>query len=186
MPRACSRCRAVVVTAGTFLQRPDAPGRADLAGGRSASRRPRPERSLCGWACELGRLKTGTCPRLAAETIDYGRCTRQDGDAAAQPFSFLNDRLDVEQVPCWITHTNAEVHELIRANLHRAPMYSGQIQSTGPRYCPSIETKIVRFADKDSHQMFLEPEGRDDQLGLLQRHLAPRCRADVQDAMVHG
>jgi len=109
---------------------------------------------------ELGRFKTGTPPRIDGRSIDYAKTETQSGDERPEPFSFLTDRIDCRQMPCWITRTTPELHELIRANLHRAPMYSGQIQSTGPRYCPSIETKIVRFADKSSHQLFLEPEGR--------------------------
>ncbi len=105
------------------------------------------------------RFKTGTPPRINGRTIDFSCCEMQPGDEDPQPFSFLTDRLQVEQLPCWICYTNPAVHELIRQNLHLAPMYTGQIQSSGPRYCPSIETKVVRFAEKDQHQVFLEPEG---------------------------
>jgi tRNA uridine 5-carboxymethylaminomethyl modification enzyme len=108
----------------------------------------------------LARFKTGTPPRLNGRTIDYQRLELQPGDDEPEPFSFMTDRLVIEQLPCSITHTNHAVHELIRANLHRAPMYSGQIRASGPRYCPSIEDKVVRFADKTQHQLFLEPEGR--------------------------
>ena len=114
-----------------------------------------------GSASSLRRFKTGTPPRLDGRTIDYAKIEIQQGDERPEPFSFLTDRIDCQQMPCWIARTTPELHGLIRANLHRAPMFSGQIQSTGPRYCPSIETKIVRFADKTSHQLFLEPEGRD-------------------------
>src|SRR5262249_39829432 len=109
---------------------------------------------------KLARFKTGTPPRLNGRTIDFDRCELQPGDDDPQPFSFLTERILLPQVPCHITHTNQAVHELIRANLHRAPMYSGQIRCGGPRYCPSIEDKVVRFADKEQHQLFLEPEGR--------------------------
>jgi len=155
------RCRCAVVTAGTFLNGRMHMGTRTWPGGRygeqaavllSASLR------RCGLT--LGRLKTGTCPRLAAQTIDYDACTRQDGDEQPVGFSFLTGPLAVQQVPCWLTATTPAVHELVRANLHRAPLYTGQIQSIGPRYCPSFETKVVRFADKPSHQVFLEPEGR--------------------------
>src|SRR4029453_17379434 len=105
-------------------------------------------------------FKTGTPARLNGRTIDYSVVTPQPGDEDPQPFSFLTDRIVQPQMECYLTETNAAVHDLIRANLHRAPMYSGQIESTGPRYCPSIEDKVVRFADKDRHQLFLEPEGR--------------------------
>ncbi len=107
---------------------------------------------------ELRRLKTGTPPRLDAATVALDRLEIQHGDEEPVPFSFLTERIDRPQIPCWITYTNERMHELIRENLSRAPLYSGQITSTGPRYCPSIETKIVRFADKDRHQVFLEPE----------------------------
>jgi len=155
-------CRAAIVTAGTFLNGLMHLGDRTWPGGRydepAASRL---SDSLAGLGLARGRLKTGTCPRLAAETIDYSQCTRQDGDDPPTPFSFANDSLDVRQIPCWITFTNEQVHALIRDNLHRAPMFTGQIRSTGPRYCPSLETKIVRFPDKTGHQVFLEPEGRD-------------------------
>jgi tRNA uridine 5-carboxymethylaminomethyl modification enzyme len=108
----------------------------------------------------VDRFKTGTPPRLNAKTIDFSATELQPGDDDPQPCSFLTTSLPEPQLPCYITYTCPEVHELIRQNLHRAPMYSGQINSTGPRYCPSIEDKVVRFADKDRHQLFLEPEGR--------------------------
>ena len=131
---------------------------------------------------ELQRFKTGTPPRLNGRTIDYARTELQPGDDDPQPFSFLTDRLPHEQMPCWIAHTNEAVHELIRANLHRAPMYSGQIRSSGPRYCPSIEDKVVRFADKDQHQLFLEPEGRNT-LEVYVNGISTSLPRDVQDAM---
>jgi tRNA uridine 5-carboxymethylaminomethyl modification enzyme len=111
---------------------------------------------------ELGRLKTGTPPRLDGRTIAWHGLTRQPGDDPPEPFSAMTDRIATPQVACHITQTTAASHELIRANLDRAPMYSGQIESSGPRYCPSIEDKVVRFADKSRHQIFLEPEGLDD------------------------
>ncbi|MFB3890872.1 MAG: tRNA uridine-5-carboxymethylaminomethyl(34) synthesis enzyme MnmG [Phycisphaerae bacterium] len=179
-------CRAVVVTTGTFLnglmhlgERQWPGGRYDepAAGGLS--------QSLRSAGLELGRLKTGTCPRVAAETIDHGRCTRQDGDDPPWPFSFMNDSLTVEQVPCWLTATTEEIHAAVRANLHRAPMYTGQIQSVGPRYCPSFETKVVRFADKASHQVFLEPEGRDTNW-VYCNGISTSLPEDVQDLIVHA
>jgi len=107
---------------------------------------------------ELKRLKTGTPPRLDAATVALDKLEIQHGDDDPVPFSFMTERIDRSQIPCWITYTNERIHKIIRDNLHRAPLYSGQIVSTGPRYCPSIETKIVRFADKSRHQIFLEPE----------------------------
>jgi tRNA uridine 5-carboxymethylaminomethyl modification enzyme len=137
----------------------------------------------CGF--ELERFKTGTPCRLNGRTIDYSSLLEQPGDEPPVPFSFLTNRLDVSQMPCWLTETGAEAHDLIRANLHRAPMYSGQIRSTGPRYCPSIEDKVVRFADKSSHQIFLEPEGRNT-LEVYCNGISTSLPRDVQDAMVRS
>src|SRR6185503_11331948 len=137
----------------------------------------------------LARFKTGTPPRLNGRTIDYTRAELQPGDDVPEPFSFLTDRLtdrpNFEQLPCYITYTNQAVHELIRANLDRAPMYSGQIQSSGPRYCPSIEDKVVRFADKASHQIFLEPEGRNT-LEYYCNGISTSLPRDVQETMIHS
>ncbi len=131
----------------------------------------------------LARFKTGTPPRINGRTIDYAQTEVQPGDERPEPFSFLADRIDCRQLPCWITYTTPAVHELIRANLHRAPMYTGQIQSTGPRYCPSLETKIVRFADRPRHQLFLEPEGRATN-EIYVNGLSTSLPRDVQDAIV--
>jgi tRNA uridine 5-carboxymethylaminomethyl modification enzyme len=153
--------RAVVVTTGTFLQALMHTGELKTPGGRGgdavASGLSGSLRSL-GFTLE--RFKTGTPPRLNGRTIDFERLQRQPGDIEPVPFSFLTDAITTPQLDCHITYTNPAVHDVIRANLHRAPMYSGQIKSTGPRYCPSIEDKIVRFADRAQHQIFLEPEGR--------------------------
>lgn len=110
----------------------------------------------------MGRLKTGTPARIDGTTINWGACTPQPGDNPPTPFSYLTEQVTVPQIACYITHTTAETHEIIRQNLHRSPMYSGQIESTGPRYCPSIEDKVVRFSSRERHQIFLEPEGLDD------------------------
>jgi len=180
------RCRGVIVAAGTFLNGLMHLGQRQWSGGRYGE--PAATRltdSLRRLGLAAGRLKTGTCPRLAAETIDYGLCQRQDGDAQPQPFSFLTGRLDVRQEPCWITRTTPQVHEAILANLHQSPLYTGQIQSVGPRYCPSLETKVERFADKDSHQVFLEPEGRDTNW-MYANGISTSLPADVQDAIVRG
>jgi tRNA uridine 5-carboxymethylaminomethyl modification enzyme len=134
---------------------------------------------------ELARFKTGTPARLNARTIDFSQLEPQPGDEQPQPFSFLTERLSQPQVDCYLTETTPAVHDLIRANLHRAPMYSGQIQSTGPRYCPSIEDKVVRFADKTSHQIFLEPEGRNT-LEIYCNGISTSLPRDVQERMIHG
>lgn len=155
------RARRVVITTGTFLRALMHTGEAQTPGGRAGEGTTTGiSGALAKLNIELRRFKTGTPPRLNGRTIDYNRCELQPGDDDPRPFSFLNDRVEQPQLPCHITYTNDAVHDLIRANLHRAPMYSGQIQSSGPRYCPSIEDKVVRFADKDRHQLFLEPEGR--------------------------
>ena len=130
----------------------------------------------------LARFKTGTPPRLNGRTIDYSQLELQPGDDVPTPFSFMNARLELEQLPCYVTYTNETVHELIRANLSRAPMYSGQIASSGPRYCPSIEDKVVRFADKSRHQVFLEPEGRQTR-EVYVNGVSTSLPRDVQDAM---
>ena len=151
--------RTVVLTTGTFLRGLMHIGEEQCAGGRLGEPAANElSRSLERIGLELRRLKTGTPVRLDAATVDVDRLEIQNGDSDPVPFSFLTDRIDRPQTPCWITYTNEAIHRLIRANLHRAPLYTGQIKSIGPRYCPSIETKIVRFADKQRHQVFLEPE----------------------------
>jgi len=179
-------CKAAIIAAGTFLRGLMHCGERIWKGGRYDE--PAAEAlsiSLERLGITLGRLKTGTCPRIAAESIDYDRCRRQDGDDPPQPFSFLNDSLDVEQVPCWITATNEIIHQAIRENLHRAPLFSGQIKSTGPRYCPSLELKVHRFPDKPSHQVFLEPEGRNTNW-VYPNGIATSIPIDLQDFVVHN
>lgn len=149
----------VVLTTGTFLRGLMHVGTEQQPGGRLGEPAANElSASLERLGLELQRLKTGTPVRLDASTCDLDQLEIQHGDSDPVPFSFMTDRIDCEQVPCWVTYTNERVHQLIRDNLHRAPLYTGQIQSTGPRYCPSIETKILRFADKNRHQVFLEPE----------------------------
>jgi len=183
------RARAVVLTTGTFLSAVMHTGEVKTPGGRAGEGTTT---GISGALHRLGfrveRFKTGTPCRLNGRTIDFARCELQPGDHDPEPFSFLTDEagrraIAVNQIPCWITHTNEQVHELIRANLHRAPMYSGQIQSRGPRYCPSIEDKVVRFADKASHQLFLEPEGRHTH-EVYVNGISTSLPRDVQDAML--
>ena len=133
----------------------------------------------------VGRLKTGTCPRLDGRTIDYSRLEVQPGDEPPPPFSFRTKRIEQSQIPCHLTYTNARTHEVIRANIDRSPMYSGTIQSRGPRYCPSVEDKVMRFADKERHQIFLEPEGRDT-VEIYPNGLSTSLPLDVQIAMVRS
>ncbi|MBM4083413.1 MAG: tRNA uridine-5-carboxymethylaminomethyl(34) synthesis enzyme MnmG, partial [Planctomycetes bacterium] len=141
--------------------------------------------SLRSLGFEVGRLKTGTSPRLNARTIDYSALQPQHGDPEPRPFSFSTDAINRPQVPCHITYTNPKTHEILRANLHRAPLYTGQIQSLGPRYCPSVETKIVRFEGKERHQIFLEPEGLST-LEVYCNGISTSVPQDVQEAMVRS
>jgi tRNA uridine 5-carboxymethylaminomethyl modification enzyme len=155
------RAKAVVLTTGTFLKAIMHMGEAKTRGGRAGDQSAESlSDSLTGCGFQLARFKTGTPCRLNGRTIDFSKAEVQPGDSDPRPFSFSTDAITQTQLDCHITYTNEAVHELIRANLDRAPMYSGQIKSRGPRYCPSIEDKVVRFADKDRHQIFLEPEGR--------------------------
>ena len=168
----------VILTTGTFLRGLIHLGETKIPAGRAHGQRnglpaelaadsvERPStalaRTLQRIGFKLGRLKTGTPARIDGRTIDYTGLQRQDGDDPPAPFSYLTKQITTPQVACHITTTTAATHDLIRANLHRAPMYSGQIESVGPRYCPSIEDKVVRFAHRERHQIFLEPEGLDD------------------------
>jgi len=153
--------RSVVLTTGTFLNGLIHIGQKTMVAGRAGDFAATGlSEQLAGFGFRVGRLKTGTCPRLDARTIDYSELQVQEGDNPPQPFSFSTAQITQPQVPCHITYTNARTHEIIRRGLDRSPLYTGRIQGRGPRYCPSIEDKIVRFADKERHQIFLEPEGR--------------------------
>ena len=169
---------SVVITSGTFLRGLLHVGENSKPGGRMADASSSLSSELRRLGFEVGRFKTGTPCRLNAESIDFSCCSIQLGDEPPPLFSFIPEEIDkgrdeiftlnhirdgrfhVEQLPCWITHTTPNTHDIIRANLHRSPLYAGRIQGVGPRYCPSIEDKVVKFADKTSHQLFLEPEGR--------------------------
>jgi tRNA uridine 5-carboxymethylaminomethyl modification enzyme len=178
------RASAVILTTGTFLQALMHTGEAQTPGGRAGEGTTTGiSGALHRLGFELARFKTGTPPRLNGRTIDYSQTELQPGDDEPQPFSFLTDAITIEQLPCWITYTNEAAHALIRENLHRAPMYSGQIKSSGPRYCPSIEDKVVRFADKDRHQLFLEPEGRNTR-EVYVNGVSTSLPRDVQDAVI--
>ena len=157
------RCASVVLTSGTFLSGMIHIGETTYPAGRMGDAPSLGlSKALARLSLPLGRLKTGTPCRLDGRTIDWASLESQPADDPPEPFSFLTDKIRVPQIACGITATTPATHELIRANLHRAPMYSGQIGSVGPRYCPSIEDKVVRFADRERHQIFLEPEGLDD------------------------
>jgi tRNA uridine 5-carboxymethylaminomethyl modification enzyme len=156
------RCRAAVVTPGTFLNGLIHIGSRKLAGGRIGEHAARALSECLGeLGLARGRLKTGTPPRLHRDSIDWDALEPQHGDEPPAPFSHWSGPLSLEQVPCWLTRTNERTHGVIRASLDRSPLFSGEIRGRGPRYCPSIEDKVVRFAERDSHAIFLEPEGRD-------------------------
>jgi len=153
---------AVVLTTGTFLGGKLFAGRWEEAGGRHGEpAASRISETLQQFGIRLGRHKTGTPPRLRKSTIDFTGMEIQPGDDPPVPFSFRTEKLDIEQLHCWTTRTNAKTHEIIRAHADESPMFRGAIVGTGPRYCPSVEDKVVRFADQDSHPVFLEPEGRE-------------------------
>ncbi len=178
------RAGAVVLTTGTFLRGLIHMGEVKIPAGRvgEAPAVKLAER-LLSLGLTLGRLKTGTPARLDGATIDWASLEMQSADPDPVPFSFLTTAITTPQVACGITHTNARTHDIIRANLARAPMYSGAIQSVGPRYCPSIEDKVVRFADRGSHQIFLEPEGLDDDT-VYPNGISTSLPAEVQDQFI--
>ena len=178
--------RAVVLTTGTFLRGLIHRGEETIPAGRVG------EKPVLGLSTRLealglrlGRLKTGTPARLDGKTIDYAQLEEQPGDDVPEPFSSLTEAITTPQVSCHVTRTTAETHRIIADNLHRSAMYSGRIQSRGPRYCPSIEDKIVRFADRDSHQIFLEPEGLDDDT-VYPNGLSTSLPAEVQEAFLRS
>ena len=175
---------ALVLTTGTFLRGLMHIGPEQQPGGRLGEPACYElSASLERLGLELGRLKTGTPVRLDAAGIDYDKLTAQYGDEVPVAFSFMTEKIRRRQIPCWITYTNPQVHQLIRDNLHRAPLYTGQIKSVGPRYCPSIENKIVRFADKSRHQIFLEPE--DDKVTTIYCNgISTSVPRDVQEQML--
>lgn len=176
--------RAVILTTGTFLKAIMHTGEARAEGGRAGDKASHGvSGALTSLGFELRRFKTGTPARLNGRTIDFSQCEPQPGDENPEPFSYLTDKISQPQIHCYLTSTTHEIHEIIRANLHRAPMYSGQIQSTGPRYCPSIEDKVVRFSDKTSHQIFLEPEGVNTQ-EVYVNGISTSLPRDVQDEMI--
>src|SRR6266487_3195704 len=194
--------RSVVITSGTFLRGLLHVGESSKPGGRMADASSSLSENLRQLGFEVGRFKTGTPCRLNGRSIDFSRCAIQLGDEPPPTFafaaeelsdrqgeiftlnSFHGDKFHVEQLPCWITATTPGTHEIIRTNLHRSPLYSGRIKGTGPRYCPSIEDKVVKFADKASHQIFLEPEGRHTQEYYV-NGISTSLPYDVQLALLH-
>jgi len=189
------RCGSVVLTTGTFLRGLIHIGEKKIPAGRASGGNAaigndsvdQPSQGLSeklyGMGLAMGRLKTGTPPRLDGTTIDWSQLAVQNGDDPPSPFSFLTKSITTPQTVCHITRTTRRTHDIIRANLNRAPMYSGQIEGTGPRYCPSIEDKVVRFAERDSHQIFLEPEGLDDDT-IYPNGISTSLPEDVQLALL--
>lgn len=176
----------VILTTGTFLRGLIHIGDRNFAAGRAGDFAVQGlSEALANLGFKVGRLKTGTCPRLDSRSIDYSRLQVQHGDESPVPFSFGNGGIVQRQVPCHITYTNDRTHEIIRSAVHRSPMYSGTIKSRGPRYCPSIEDKIVRFADKARHQIFLEPEGLTT-VEVYPNGLSTSLPLDVQVEMVRS
>ncbi|CAA2143191.1 tRNA uridine-5-carboxymethylaminomethyl(34) synthesis enzyme MnmG [Hyphomicrobium sp. ghe19] len=178
------RAGAVILTTGTFLNGLIHMGEQKIPAGR-AGEAPALKLSerLYGLGLKLGRLKTGTPARLDGKSIDWASLEMQKADDDPVPFSFLTEAINTPQIACGITHTTAETHDIIRANLTRSPMYSGQIESVGPRYCPSIEDKVVRFADRAAHQIFLEPEGLDDDT-IYPNGVSTSLPVEVQEAFL--
>lgn len=176
--------KAIILTAGTFLKGLMHVGETKTIGGRvddvSCENLSDSLRKL---DLTVGRLKTGTPARLDAKTINYEILDVQHGDEKLIPFSFLDSEINVPQIDCYITATNKETHKIIKSNMHRAPLFSGQITGVGPRYCPSIEDKLVKFADRDSHHVFLEPEGLDDDT-VYPNGISTSLPQDVQEAMI--
>lgn len=179
-------CRAVVVTTGTFLGGVLHTGLESRPGGRVGEAATNVlSECLAGLGLGLRRLKTGTPPRLDGRTIDRTGLVRQDGDDPPLPFSFSTATLELEQVPCFLTHTTPETHEAIRGGLDRSPLYGGAIRGVGPRYCPSIEDKVVRFPDREQHVVFLEPVAR-DRTTVYPSGISTSLTRDVQDALVRS
>ena len=176
----------IILTTGTFLKGIIHIGDVSYSAGRAGeSSAEKLSESFLSLGFEIGRLKTGTPPRVNAQTINVSEMEIQPGDENPRPFSFLTERITQPQLPCYLTYTNQHTHALIRENLHRSAMYSGRIVGIGPRYCPSIEDKVVRFAEKTEHQVFVEPEGRDtDEIYL--NGISASLPEDVQVEMVHS
>ncbi|MCA3554309.1 tRNA uridine-5-carboxymethylaminomethyl(34) synthesis enzyme MnmG [Aestuariivirga sp.] len=179
-------CSAVVLTTGTFLNGLIHIGDRRIPAGRHGEPPSRGfSEQLAAAGLKLGRLKTGTPARLDGRTIAWNRLEEQKGDADPVPFSFMTSTIETPQLSCYITHTTAQGHRLIRDNMHRSPLYSGQIEGLGPRYCPSIEDKVQRFRDKESHQVFLEPEGLDDDT-VYPNGISTSLPEDVQEGFIRS
>lgn len=181
----CITAKRVILTTGTFLRGLIHIGEKKIPAGRMGEAPSNAlSDTLMGFGFELGRLKTGTPARLDGRTIDWDKCIEQPGDKPPVAFSFMTDKITTPQISCYMTRTNVDTHKIIKDNIMKSPLYSGQIEGKGPRYCPSVEDKIVRFADKDSHQIFLEPEGLDDHT-VYPNGISTSLPEDVQEAFIH-
>jgi tRNA uridine 5-carboxymethylaminomethyl modification enzyme len=182
----CFFAQTVVLTPGTFLNGLIHIGLTHFPGGRLGEN-PAIKLSinLKSLGFKLSRFKTGTCPRLDGKTIDYKKMIRQDGDRFPKAFSFSTKKLSRKQVPCFITHTNQKTHEIIRSGLDRSPLYTGKIKATGVRYCPSVEDKIMRFGERDGHQVFIEPEGLESD-EIYPNGISTSLPEDIQLRMIHS
>ena len=185
MTHTCYTAKAVVLATGTFLRGKIFIGDSAYSSGPNGLA-PSVElaENLEKHGMKLRRFKTGTPARALASTFDYSKMTEQKGDEKIVPFSFMNDNLEKEQISCWLTYTNENTHKVIRDNFHRSALFGGQIEGIGPRYCPSIEDKINRFADKERHQTFIEPEGLDTEEMYIQG-MSSSLPEDVQEAFYH-
>ena len=180
------KCKAAVLATGTFLRGKIFIGDSNFESGPNGLA-PSYElaENLKKHGMKLRRFKTGTPARALASTFDYEKMSRQDGDERIVPFSFMNDDLDIDQVPCWLTYTNEETHKIIRDNFQRSALFGGEIEGIGPRYCPSIEDKVNRFPDKKRHQLFIEPEGKDTEEMYIQG-MSSSLSEDVQHEFYHS
>jgi len=179
-------CKALIITAGTFLNGLMHIGLRSFPGGRlGEAAAVSLSNSLKDLGFSLNRFKTGTCARLDKRTIKFSRLKRQDGDKVPQPFSFSTDKLELKQLPCYITYTNVRTHKIIRDGLKYSPLYTGKIKSTGVRYCPSIEDKVVKFSDRERHQIFLEPQGADT-IEIYPNGVSTSLPIDVQIKMLRS
>ena len=180
------RGETIIITTGTFMRGLIHVGNVNYPGGRGGD----PPSlglsdSLKKYGFDVVRFKTGTPCRLRQKSIDFSVCEEQPGDQNPEPFSFRTEKLNPNQMSCWLTHTNQKTHEIIRKNLHRSPLYAGRIEGIGPRYCPSVEDKIVKFSDKERHQVYLEPEGRDTEEFYV-NGMSTSLPQDVQIEMIHS
>lgn len=178
--------KAVVVTTGTFMDGRIFIGEYDAPEGRLGEEGAFGlGESLRKMGLQTARLKTGTPARVDLASLDLDKMERQDGDEPVEPFSFFDDKVDRQQIPCWITYTNEKTHQIIRDNIHRSPLYGGKIVGKGPRYCPSIEDKVVRFPERDRHQIFIEPEGSGT-MEMYLNGLSSSLPEEVQNAFIHS